>query len=551
MSRHARMQWTLVVLLAAVSTTACSENMPAPFWKKDRTPHAGADAPFDPPNTYHEWAYDSPSYMKPAQELTPEAKVKAGDPLHYFTKDKVVMIRRPEGYTPEETPRVGIWWTDNNGFHWNKAGYFGRGQSFFAFEASDDGDYGIRFVGPGQEPALHSLPLPERVYHVDTALPEVAVVVEPEQSWYHVGDTVTIAWTAEDYHLIEYPVRVGLLTDFTGDDQQAVELQRDLANEGSITYTIDQNSLDHEIRFRVDALDRAGNLGIAISFALQVVAETPEAELGDEQIYNDETMSSGDGPPPDRTSPAEPPSSPTLMNENTHSSAIRPRTNSAPTRIEPMVPFATAAARASELAPEVAEPQTPTYADNTGAMPEPTGSAFTLPESLTGVPGTHVTSNEVASSPIANPDGDGYGQSDDVPPMQPLDAPASDNSDRQLSGHADEPSASLLPQQPLADLMAQTRPSELLIPMPATVEQTGNATQLASAHPWRTLSGSWPTVLQTVWSLPRPNFSHQLNRLFDIGALADSALARPVAEPPASDHAFAGLPEDAPGTITP
>lgn len=279
MSSTARMN-LFVVFLVTLTATACGNKMPAPFEVEDRSPRADADAPFDPPNMYPGWAYDSEAYMKPAAPLTPEPRVKKGDPLHYFTNKKLVMIRQPAGYTPEEVPRVAIWWTDNNGFHWHKAGYFGREQGFFPFEVEEDGDYGIRFVGPGQPPALRTPAYPERVYHVDTTPPEVEVVIEPEQSWYHVGETVTISWRAEDYHLIEYPASIRMLMDFTADEPKVVELQRELADEGSIAYEIPPEALDHEIRFRVDAPDRAGNLGIVHSYALQVV-EKPVPDDGE------------------------------------------------------------------------------------------------------------------------------------------------------------------------------------------------------------------------------------------------------------------------------
>ena len=289
MSSTTRMR--LFVVLLVVSTAAACNKMPAPFEVADRSPRSDIDAPFDPPEMYPGWAYDNEHYMKPAEPLAPEPRVKDGDPLHYFTNKKLVMVRQPGGYTPEEVPRVAIWWTDNNGFHWHKAGYFGRQQSFFPFEVEEDGDYGIRFVGPGQEPAINTPAYPERVYHVDTHLPEVEVAIEPEKSWYYVGETITISWRAEDYHLIEYPASIRMLMDFTADEPKVIELQRDLDDEGSITYVIPPEALDHEIRFRVDAPDRAGNLGIVHSYALQVVEEFPE-----EGEMEDVTADAGEWP---------------------------------------------------------------------------------------------------------------------------------------------------------------------------------------------------------------------------------------------------------------
>jgi hypothetical protein len=87
--------------------------------------------------------------------------------------------------------------------------------------------------------------------------------------------------------------------------------------------------------------------------------------------------------------------------------------------------------------------------------------------------------------------------------------------------------------------------------MPATVEQPEEVLQLASTHPWRSLGKAWPAAMQAVWNLPRPNFTPELNRLFDMGTLADGAWARPVAEPPETSRTFAGIPQDAPATIMP
>lgn len=284
----------LVALLVIVfSGIACNE-MPAPFKVANKSPQSDCEAPFDPETQYPGWAYDEPEYVKPAGALTPEPRVKKGDPLHYFTNKTIVPVRQPSGYVPEEIPRIAIWWTDNNGFHWHKAGHFGRQQSFFPFEVEEDGDYGVRFVGPGQEAAMHALAYPERVYHVDTVVPEVEITIDPEQSWYYPGQTITIAWRAADYHLTELPVCIGMLMDFTADEHETIELQRDLADEGTIVYHIPADTLDHEIRFRADAEDRAGNLGIAFSYALQVIdeelvqsGEYPSDDFTDEETWEE------------------------------------------------------------------------------------------------------------------------------------------------------------------------------------------------------------------------------------------------------------------------
>lgn len=251
---------------------ACHER-PAPFEAEVRTTRADYQAPFNPPKAYPPWAYDQPEYHLPAETPMPELPSKPGESLHYYTADNVVMIGHPDRDGSEETPRVAVWWTGDNGLHWHKAGHLGRGQSYFPFEVPTDGDYGVRFVGPDLRPAQQAPAFPEHIYHVDTTEPEVRIVIDPEQGWYNVGQLVNLSWRATDYHLEEYPVRISLLKDFAISASEPVELQRDLAAEGSIVYEIPTDALDHEIMFRIEATDRACNLGLAYSHPLRVLEE--------------------------------------------------------------------------------------------------------------------------------------------------------------------------------------------------------------------------------------------------------------------------------------
>lgn len=580
MPRFARM--TSLTLFATLLVGSACNKMPSPFSVKDRSPHADSDAPFDPPNTYPEWAYDGPSYVQPPQELTPEPKVNTNDPLHYFTKEKVVMIRKPEGYTPEEIPRVGIWYTDNNGFHWNKAGYFGREQTFFPFEAPEDGDYGVRFVGPGQDPAIHSLPYPERVYHVDTVLPDVQVTIEPEKTWYHVGETVTISWRAEDHHLIEYPVRIGRLLDFTADGMNALELQRDLADEGNITYTLPADTLDHEVRFRVDALDRAGNLGIAISFALQVVPEEQDDvnELGGtneiahtdaEPNSDDSTMSPSahyDGmqtpsEKPAATAETAAPVSPSASRTSTSTGtegigASEPSTltdadfakaamdaslEPSPTTKNTVIPLATAAARSADPESSFVWDAAATGAQ-VGDKTLPIGDSATA-ATMTPVDIDGGAKPDIAVSHEATPDGDGFVPRSDAileeyfapqdQPRQTTPAPA----------NGGEPSTNAtIETNPGYQTIGLTHADGLLVPMPATVSPSETKLGTVLAHPWRSLRDVWPVAIQTVWLLPRPQFQSQtLNALFEGRYLAASNVAYPVSEPAPINRTVVSAPD--------
>ncbi len=575
-------------LFIGIATSGCNKR-PAPFEVEDRTPIADRDAEFDPPNLYPEWAYDSEHYMRPAEDLQPEPRVKRDDPLHYFTNDRVVMIRQPSGYTPENTPRIAVWWTDNNGFHWQKAGFFGRQQTHFPFEAEDDGDYGIRFVGPGQPAAEQVSAYPERVYHIDTIPPEVEVWIEPEQSWYHVGQTVTIAWRAEDYHLTEYPVHIGMLMDFSAERRELIELQRDLADEGSITYKITSDALDHEIRFRVNAVDRAGNLGIAVSYPLQIVEESAVEEVDAQSVavfHPEETIA----PPVEQLELAS--SEPPATEAGSHEEA-------------PLdIPFASQAERISnaddllswngpffetvstdetdvagegeivEGEPQFAQEDWPEVEDDmvfnlsaeaqalTGVTdviasdeedvffgpPEPdSGLAPTLeserePEAV--VPVSERESiveeapddfNEVeaASSASESAFENTLGASE---PLTANDAIESQETVAfEEDGAAEEASPTLTP----VVVTDVTHGNGLVVPMPATVEKDPLPCMQITAHPWRMLDGQHLSHLQAVWSLPVPRFSLADYQMVDGRFLADHPTLRPVADPGGVDRTLA------------
>jgi hypothetical protein len=481
MSTFSRLR-ILFALTLALAATACG--MPNPFNPETKADRSDMKQPFDPAKNYPAWAFDQPSYVKPVAELTPEPKVRPDDPLHYFTRDKLVMIRQPSGYTPEEIPRVAVWWTDNNGFHWHRAGFFGRQQSFFPFEVEEDGDYGVRFVGPGQQPAQQTLAYPERVYHVDRVLPDVTVTVEPEQAQYTVGQTLTISWRAADYHLIEYPVRVGMVMDESADQKNVIEIQRGLADDGSITYEIPADALEHQIQFRIDAQDRAGNLGIAFSHVLQVVPQVNDtandtAEVGAE------------------------------------AESVTDATETKPTVDTTPAPFPSQAAR---------EP----VSDAQLIWDGPASAAFASHEGKSDTPPPSATAlkDESADEP-----------DDEIVPPQSDDAhdDKTDSGKTSDEAKANDPDLRASAAHDNADL---TSGNGLLVPMPATVAERELIAK-AVAHPWRSLGRAWDTAMPTIWTLARPQFSLELGRLIEGQFLADNRALWPIAEPAKVDSTVA------------
>lgn len=523
MTSRARTPHSLLVF-ATILFAGCSQS-PAPFAKADRTPKSDHEAKFDPPATYPGWAYDQPSYVKPVAELKPAPKARPSDPQHFFTKEKLVMVRQPSGYEPEEIPRVAVWWTNNNGFHWHKAGYFGREQSYFPFEAEEDGDYGIRFVGPGQEQAVQATAHPERVYHVDTVMPEVEVKIDPEQAWYNVGETITIAWRAEDYHLLETPVTVSALMDFASREQRPIEIQKGLAAEGSITYEIPPDFLDHEIQIRVDALDRADNLGIAYSHKLQIVTETRNPKL--DTAAPDSAASLRHAKPPGAAPPAR------TADSTLPAASLDP--------VEAVGQMFSALGNDASIAqPSEAEASksSAAHAGETHATTEVADAPFNPAKLLpfatvfarkTGLDGQ-------ASSLTAKPKHDAKAADASPPDELREDATISDTHSRKRSSI--RPAAS---EESRVDL---TCGNGLMIPMPGTVPPEERPSRWALAHPWRTLRRAIDEVIQVVWAMPptRPG----VDSIGDIDGrfLADYPQLRDVLEPTPALGIVVSLPEN-------
>jgi|GEM_PF-2082506 len=329
---HMMVRAALIAALLFVVSTGCSNRKPAPFEPESRVLSDGHEAPFNPQERYPGWAFDQPEYMQPNVPLDSEMPIRGDDPNHFFTNNCVVLIEQPNDYTPEEIPRIAVYRSDDNGFTWKRDGMFGREQQYYALETHADGDYGIRFVGPGQQLAERTPADPQRVYHVDTQPPELEIEINPEKTWYRPGDQIKIAWAARDPHLIANPVRLGMLMDFTGDIRNLVELQRDLADEGSMTYRIMPDTAGHEIVFRVEALDRAENLGLAYSHHLQVVDQDAEQIVQKRaRRPHDDRMPARQ--PAARTAPVQS-NPPRTMETMTPISQATPSTQSKPTTIE-------------------------------------------------------------------------------------------------------------------------------------------------------------------------------------------------------------------------
>jgi hypothetical protein len=558
----AKPSWMMCLpfLCVGLFVVACSK--PAPFKPEDRTPRSDKDAAFNPAERNPEWAFNSPSYMRPVEELKPEPRAKEGDPLHYFSKERLVQIRQPGNEDPDLEPRVAVWWTDNNGFHWHRAGYFGRGQTFFPFEVEEDGDYGVRFVGPGETPAVNTPAYPERVYHVDTHEPQVEVKIDPEQSWYAAGQKVTISWQATDYHLIDDPVSIQLLKDFSAEGPQVVELQRGLAAEGSITYDIPADLNDQQVRFRIEALDRANNLGLAYSYSLQIVepklTEKPEKPEAASDPVEQGAVAEAAEEDSETVSPMQPDDAESVaaidetkeeMGDSTADATVEDHVDSQNTTTQ--LDEAAIAAVEMDLIGHAREavpfgrPSSPARVDGdakTTPSPKPNLTPAQPVEKEViqpnGTPTEPVNAEETAQERTNEDPASVAAEKNALPPQK----------SREKEGGA---SPDVTPPKTVGSelrVVDVTRGNGLLVPLPATVEPLPAAQpavgRLATLHPWRKLRETLRTDLASVWNLPQSRFGRQLNKLFDGQNLAERPMLRPVGEPGAVTSAVAGVPAD-------
>jgi len=278
-----RLALTVVVVLPLLGIAACCCS------KKPKK------AAFDPAEQYPEWAYDAPFYYRPATEYgdigerVPPAG--PGCPVHFYTRDRYIYLPRPKdipvvsaaGRTPEArftsadlAPRIAVYWTTSNGLDWRRAGYFGVSQTHYVFEPENDGTYGFRFVGPGLPAAQSSPPRPMVVYHVDTTPPEAVVYIERVKEQYRPNDRVAVHWSVTDVNLSDKPVVVwGCWGADSECEAQWSAVGKDLPAEGSLALVVPAGGGGKAFKVRVNARDRAGNVGVGASDTFLIAEEKP------------------------------------------------------------------------------------------------------------------------------------------------------------------------------------------------------------------------------------------------------------------------------------
>ncbi len=216
------------------------------------------------------WTYDQPFYYQPLDG--PAALADFGGPApELFTAKRLLAIPRPRVNDPRKIPRTAIWLSRDAGRTWDKIGYFGLQQEVFNWPVDADGDYGVRFAGPGIPPADCKPPKPHMVMHVDTTPPEVLVYVFPNKEIYEPGDELTVEWMVRDANLKPDTTHFGVCFDIERAELAWSALGEVHPSAGSVRLMVPDEAIGKILMVRVTAQDLAGNVGQGFSCSVPVV----------------------------------------------------------------------------------------------------------------------------------------------------------------------------------------------------------------------------------------------------------------------------------------
>ena len=265
------MRWTIWLAFAVALLAGCQQ--------VDENPH------WNPQSDLPPWTYDAPIYYRPAEELELTETIADNIGVYYTNKD-YFFARHPSGYQLNGVPRIAVWCSQDEGTNWERVGYFGTEQTHFLFKADHDGWHWMRFVGPGQGVAEVPPGQPHRIYVVDTSPPAIELSVDPPP-WetvetesgkkvkvphiYEVGDTVTLSWGVGDTNLDSESIQLGVCYAKFPHNIVWSRWPETLPELGSMEIQIPEEAVtDAGLRFRIEASDKAGNVGVGLTDVLQI-----------------------------------------------------------------------------------------------------------------------------------------------------------------------------------------------------------------------------------------------------------------------------------------
>jgi tetratricopeptide (TPR) repeat protein len=209
-----------------------------------------------------------------AQRDSNEAGNRPDSPPARFVASSRVMI----GYqTAPNSPKVTaaeLWYTRDRGKSWQRSSGGESAQSPIAFDAPDDGLYGLYIVLHNANGASAQAPkagtAPQQWVMVDRTAPIVQVLQLSPDARFDLNREIHVRWTARDDNLTNRPVSL----HYRCEDGKSFELiAEDLPANSSYSWTVPEN-LAGRVELKVSAGDQAGNAGRYVADWLKIDGST-------------------------------------------------------------------------------------------------------------------------------------------------------------------------------------------------------------------------------------------------------------------------------------
>ena len=205
--------------------------------------------------------------MRPIQQVTHKAEVPAEvrqlPPVAKTGHDIINTQRLTMDYAVENVvvggqPKIDFWATRDNGRTWLRLQDEAAGRIPARLVMPGDGMFGIRVKANGNGEAPRAGEAPDAWVEVDTTRPTVRLL-PPTLGTGNDGGTLTIQWMAHDKNL---PADSISIFHAARPDGPWLPVATGLRNEGNYRWLLPAG-IGAEIYVRVEATDRAGNVGLA------------------------------------------------------------------------------------------------------------------------------------------------------------------------------------------------------------------------------------------------------------------------------------------------
>jgi hypothetical protein len=202
-------------------------------------------------------ALNGPAGATPQQPATPP-----GNPQVRMVNSKRISLNYRIDDVGPSGAVVELWYT-RDGRNWQKYGEDPNPHPPFVFDVHDEGVYGFTLVvrsgvGIGDKPPQVGDP-PQLWVEVDLTKPVVKLLSADVGRGADAG-TMTITWTATDKNLAAQPINISFAEQPEG---AWTPIVTNLENRGRYVWKMPPTGVPFKLLVRVEALDKAGNVGTA------------------------------------------------------------------------------------------------------------------------------------------------------------------------------------------------------------------------------------------------------------------------------------------------